>query len=287
MDSLIEPTVREEISKQESERMLIIGEKINASRKSVREAIMARDTGFLQDLARSQAENGADYIDVNISTEKGGDFDIESMELAVEKIQEVVDKALSIDSPDAHIIEVGLRKCRRKAMINSVTAEQGKLETILPLAKEFDAEIIALAIGAEGISSEAAGRLRACEKIAEGAQKQGIALGKLYFDPLAFTVSSDTSQGLVTLETLKAIKSQFPEAKTTLGLSNISFGLPQRSLVNRSFLLMAMYAGLDSAIVDPLDRKLMSAIKAGEMLLGRDNYCMNYLKAFKRGLLEP
>jgi len=267
--------------------MLIIGEKINASRKSVREAIMERDIDFLQDLAKSQADSGADYIDVNISTEKGGDFDVESMELAVEKIQEVVDKPLSIDSPDAHIIEVGLRKCHQKAMINSVTAEPQKLETILPLAKEFDAEIVALAIGEKGISSEAAGRLRACEKIAESAEKHGIALGKLYFDPLAFTVSSDTSQGLVTLETLKGIKSRFPEAKTTLGLSNMSFGLPERSLINRSFLLMAMYAGLDSAIIDPLDKKLMSAIKAGEMLLGKDNYCMNYLKAFKRGLLEP
>ncbi len=267
--------------------MLIIGEKINASRKSVRNAVMERDVSFLQDLAKSQVEGGADYIEVNISTEKGGDFDIESMELAVEKIQEVVDKSLSIDSPDAHIIEVGLRKCHQKAMINSVTAEQGKLETILPLAKEFDAEIVALAIGEEGISSEAAGRLKACQKIAESAQKQGIALGKLYFDPLAFTVSADTSQGLVTLETLQGIKSQFPEAKTTLGLSNISFGLPERSLINRSFLLMAMYVGLDSVIVDPLDKKLMSAIKVGEMLLGRDNYCMSYLKAYKQGLLEP
>jgi len=266
--------------------MLIIGEKINASRKSVRDAVMERDVNFLQDLAKSQAESGADYIDVNISTERGGDFDIESMELAVEKIQGVVDKPLSIDSPDAHIIEVGLRKCHKKAMINSVTAEPGKLETILPLAKEFDAEIIALAIGEEGISSEAAGRLRACQKIAESAQKQGIVLGRLYFDPLAFTVSSDTSQGLVTLATLKGIKSRFPEAKTTLGLSNISFGLPGRSLINRSFLLMAMCAGLDSAIIDPLDKKLMSAIKAGEMLLGKDNYCMNYLKAYKKGLLE-
>jgi len=266
--------------------MLIIGEKINASRKSVREAIMERDVDFLQDLAKSQAESGADYIDVNISTERGGDFDTESMELAVEKIQEVVDKPLSIDSPDAHLIEVGLRKCQHKSMINSVTAEQEKLHTILPLAKEFDAEVIALAIGEDGISAKPEGRLSACEKIAESAQKYGIALGKLYFDPLAFTVSSDTSQGLVTLETLKGIKSQFPEAKTTLGLSNISFGLPERSLINRSFLLMAMYAGLDSAILDPLDKKMMSAIKAGEMLLGKDNYCMNYLRAYKQGLLE-
>lgn len=266
--------------------MLIIGEKINATRKSVRNAIEERDVAFLQNLAKSQEESGADYIDVNVSTERGAKFDIESMEWAVEKIQEVVDIPLSIDSPDPKILEAGLRKCHKKAMINSITAEQEKLETILPLAKEFDAEIIALAIGEGGISSEAAGRLGACEKIAESAQKQGIALGKLYFDPLALTVSSDTCQGLITLETLKGIKSQFPEAKTTLGLSNISFGLPGRSLINRSFLLMAIYAGLDSAILDPSDKKLTSIIKAGEMLLGKDNYCMNYLKAYRKGLLE-
>ena len=266
--------------------MLIIGEKINASIKSVRTAIMERDVNLLQNLAKSQAESGADYIDVNVSTEKGRDFDIESMEWAVEKIQEVVDKPLTIDSPDAKTLEAGLRRCQQKAMINSVTAEPGKLENILPLAKEFDSEIIALALGDEGIPPDVEGRLRACQKIAESAQKQGIALEKLYFDPLVLTVSADNSQGLITLEALRGIKSQLPEAKTTLGLSNISFGLPGRSLVNRSFLLMAIYAGLDSAVIDPLDRKLMSVVKAGEMVLGKDNYCVNYLRAYKKGLLE-
>lgn len=200
--------------------MLIIGEKINTSSKSVRNAIVEGDVNFLQNLARSQKEGGADYLDVNVST-------------------------------------------------FSVTAEQEKLETILPLAKEFNSAIIALAMGEEGISSKAEKRLKACRKIAESTQKHGIALRKLYFDPLALSIAADTCQGLITLETLKGIKSQLPEAKTTLGLSNISFGLPGRSLINRSFLLMAIYAGLDSAILAPLDKKLMSAIKAGEMILGR------------------
>lgn len=266
--------------------MLIIGEKINSTIKSVRKAIMERDAEFLQNLAKSQVEGGADYIDVNVSTEKGGNFDIENMEWTVEKVQEIVDKPLTIDSPNLETLEAGLRKCQQKAMINSISAEPDKLATILPLAREFDAEIIALAIGEEGIPPDAEGRFRACQKIAESAQKHGIALGKLYFDPLALTVSADTSQGIITLETLRRIKSQLPEAKTILGLSNISFGLPGRSLVNGSFLLMAMYAGLDSAIMDPGDRKLMSVIKAGEMVLGKDNYCLNYLKAYRKGLLE-
>lgn len=265
--------------------MLIIGEKINATLKSVKRAVEERDTKFLQNLAKSQSEMGANYIDVNVSTDKGAEFDKESMEWVVEKVQEVVDIPLSIDSPDPKIIEAGLRKAKRESMINSVTAEPERLESILPLAKEFDSEVIALALMGS-ISSEAGGRLKACEKIAESAQKHGIALGKLYFDPLALSVATDTSQGIVTLETLKRIKAEFPQAKTTIGLSNISFGLPERALINRSFLLLAIYAGLDSAILDPLDRRLMAMVKVGEMVLGRDNYCLNYLKAYKGGLIE-
>jgi len=265
--------------------MLIIGEKINATLKSARKAIEERDTGFLQDLAKSQWEAGANYIDVNVSTDRGAEFDKESMEWAVEKIQEVVDVPLSIDSPDPKIIEVGLRKAKGKSMINSVTAEPDRMEGILPLAKEFDTEVISLAMmGA--IASEAGGRLEACEKIAESAQKYGVGLEKLYFDPLTLSVATDISQGIVTLDTLKGIKAEFPQAKTTMGLSNVSFGLPGRSLINRSFLLLAIYAGLDSAICDPRDKKLTSVIKAGEMLLGRDNYCLNYIKAFKAEQIE-
>ena len=266
--------------------MLIIGEKINTAIKSVRNAVMERDADFLQELAKTQKESGAHYLDINVSTERGRQFDIESMEWAVEKVQEVVDIPLSIDSPDPQVLEAGLRKCQKKSVVNSVTAERERLEAILPLAREFDSEIIALVMGEEGIPSDAEGRLRSCEKIVDSAQKQGIALGRLYFDPLALSIASDISQGLVTLETLKEIKSRFSEARTTLGLSNISFGLPGRSLVNRSFLLMVICAGLDSAILDPLDKKLMSAIKAGEMVLGKDNYCMNYIQAYKKGLLE-
>ncbi len=265
--------------------MLIIGEKINATLKAVKGAVEARDTGFIQDLAKSQCEAGANYIDVNVSTDKGAEFDKEGMEWAVEKIQEVVDVPLSIDSPDPKIIEVGLRKAKGKAMINSVTAEPDRMESILPLAKEFDSEVISLAMMGS-IASEAKGRLEACKKIAENARKHGIALEKLYFDPLALSVATDTTQGVVTLETLKGIKAELPQAKTTIGLSNISFGLPARSLINRSFLLLAIYAGLDSAILDPRDRKLMSVVRAGEMILGRDNHCLGYLKAFKGGLIE-
>ena len=268
--------------------MLIIGEKINATIKSVGKAIEARDAKFLQNLAKLQQESGAQYIDVNVSSTKGRDYDKESMEWAVERIQEVVDVPLAIDTPDHQVLEAGLRRKKHKeSMINSIDAEQERLEAVLPIAKEFDSNIIALAMGKEGIPSSTEGRLKACEKVAESAQKYGIALEKLYFDPLVLSIATDTSQGIVTLKTLKEIKSRFPEAKTALGLSNISFGLPKRPLINRSFLLVAIYLGLDSAILDPLDKKLMSVIKAGELVLGKDNYCKNYLKAYREGLLDP
>lgn len=131
--------------------MLIIGEKINAAIKPVRAAVMERDVKLLQNLAESQRDSGAGYLDINVSTERGTQFDIESMEWVVEKVHEVVDTPLSIDSPDPHVLEAGLRKCQVKSMLNSVTAEDKKLESLLPLAKEFDSEIVALAMGEEGI----------------------------------------------------------------------------------------------------------------------------------------
>ncbi|MBA7685861.1 5-methyltetrahydrofolate:corrinoid/iron-sulfur protein co-methyltransferase [subsurface metagenome] len=262
--------------------MLIIGEKINATLKSVKRAVEERDTKFLQNLAKSQSEMGANYIDVNVSTDKGAEFDKESMEWIVEKVQEVVDIPLSIDSPDPKIIEAGLRKAKRESMINSVTAEPERLESILPLAKEFDSEVIALAI-IGSISSEAEGRLKACEKIAESAQKHGIALGKLYFDPLALSVATDTSQGIVTLETLKRIKAEFPQAKTTIGLSNISFGLPERKLINQVFMILTMGCGMDAAIIDSTDKRMMAIVKTATTLLGEDNFCGEYIQAYRKG----
>ncbi|MFC2063402.1 dihydropteroate synthase [Chloroflexota bacterium] len=266
--------------------MIIIGEKINTSIKSARKIVEARDSVSLKELALLQSNSGANYLDVNVSTENEEAFDRESMEWAINTIQEAVDTPLTLDSPDPGLIEVGLRKCKGKVMINSVTAEEEKLKAILPLVKEFNAEVIALPIRGGKMPESVDDRLSACEVIADEASRFGISLDRIYFDPLAMAIATDTTQGKNFVEALRQLKIRFPGARTTVGLSNLSFGLPCRTLINRCFLVMAIEAGLDSAIADPTDKRLMSVLRTTEMILGKDEYCMNYLRSYKKGELQ-
>lgn len=264
--------------------MLIIGEKINATRKPVAEALGQRDAAFLTGLAKEQVEAGADYIDLNVATGSGSAEDeVLTMEWAVETLQGSLDIPLSLDSSNPKVIEAGLRKHKNGVpMINSVSAEPEKMESLLPLAKEFDALIVALAMDKDGIPADDEGRVSACRQIHAQAQKLGIPAEKLYYDPLVLSIATDTKQGELCLKTISRIKAELPGAMTTMGLSNVSFGLPARSLLNRVFLAMAITAGLDSAIADPTDRGLMQTLAAAEALIGRDPYCKNYIKAYRK-----
>ncbi|MFC1893451.1 dihydropteroate synthase [Chloroflexota bacterium] len=265
--------------------MLLIGENINASNRAVAEAINNRDEAFLINLSKAQAEAGVDFIDVNAGTGRGSQQDNkQAIEWLVETVQKATDKPLSIDSDDPSIIEAALGKYRgEKLIINSVTAEQARLKTIGPLAVERKAWLVALAMGAEGIPDSVEKRLAACELIITYLTGLGLAPEQILFDPLVLPIAVDTQQGLVTLQTVAQIKSRYPEAKTVMGLSNISYGLPKRKLINRSFLLMAAYAGLDGAILDPLDAKTMSIVRVADMLTAKDASCRGYLRAHRKG----
>ena len=140
-------------------------------------------------------------------------------------------------------------------------------------------------MGADGIPKDVEGRLDACELIMAHLTRLGMKAEQIFFDPLVLPLSVDPSQGLVTLQTIEQIKSRYPDARTVMGLSNISYGLPNRKLVNRAFLLMAAYAGLDAAITDPLDTKIMSFIKIADMLTGKDSSCRGYLRAYRKGVI--
>ena len=265
--------------------MLVIGENINASNKSVAEAIVKRDEEFLVNLAKSQVVAGADFIDVNTG---GAYASVREASAAISWlvgiIQTVVDKPLAIDSDDPEVIKAALEEYRgEKLMINSVTAEPARLESIAPLVAERKAWVVALAMGTDGIPDRVEERLAACEQIMEYLSGLGIKPEQVLFDPLVLPIAVDTHQGLVTLKTIEEVKSRYPEAKIVMGLSNISYGLPKRKLVNRAFLLMAAYAGLDAVIVDPLDSKAMSLIKVADMLMGKDASCRAYLKAHRKG----
>ena len=263
--------------------MKIIGEKINATIKDVGRIIGERDDHGLQALARRQAEAGAVYIDVNVGTGEGSrDDEIAAMDWAVKLVASAVDAPISVDSADPAVLAAGLQALNGKqALINSVKAEEKMLAAVLELVQAHGCEVIALAMDGKGIPPTVDGRLKACEKIASFCSKSGVELGKVYFDPLVLPISADVTQGMTTLKTLEALKTAIPEAHTVMGLSNVSYGLPGRRRLNLAFLQMAIYAGLDAAIADPLDAEFMSAVKTAEVLVGRDKRCKRYTRQFR------
>ncbi len=267
--------------------MLVIGEKINASIKSIAEAIANRNDEYLANLARDQANAGANFIDVNTGSGQGLHSDeIAAMKWLVDVVQNATDKPLAIDSDSPDMIETGLKQYRgEKVMINSVTAEIPRLEAVGPLAAERQASIIALAMGAEGIPDSVDKRLAACDVIMTKLTGFGIKPEDIYFDPLVLPIAVDARQGQVTLKTIEQIKQRFPDAKTVMGLSNVSYGLPVRKLINRTFLIMAAYAGLDAVIINPLDTKAMSFIKVADIITGKDPSCRAYLRAHRQGTI--
>lgn len=265
--------------------MLVIGENINATNRGIAEAITKRDSNFIQELAKAQVEAGTDFIDVNAGTGHGTRSEqIANMKWLVEAVQEAAEKPLCIDSDESETIKAALNKYRGdKLLINSISAEPDRLNSIAPLAAERNAWVVALAMGADGIPESIDKRLEACDQIMTYVTKLGMSPEQVFFDPLVLPISVDPSQGLVSLETIRQIKMRFPGAQTAMGLSNISYGLPDRKLINKSFLVMAAAAGLDAAILDPLDVKIMSIIKVTDMLTGKDPYCKGFIRAHRKG----
>ncbi len=264
--------------------MIIIGEKINATRKDAREIITQRNSEALIELAEKQASAGASYIDVNVGTGEGETADeIEAMTWAVKIVSENVKKPVCVDSADPAVLEAGLKVLEKgTAMINSAKAESGLLEEVVGLAAEYEGKLVALAMDETGIPVDAEGRIAACEKIAAACAQKAVPMTDVFFDPLVLPVSTDITQGMTTLNTITTIKSKFPESKTVAGLSNISFGLPGRARLNAAFLHMAVAAGLDAAIADPMDEHLMWAVKTAEVLVGKDRHCRKYTRAARK-----
>lgn len=267
--------------------MLVVGEAINATNKSVGQAIAQRDKEFLQNLARDQAAAGADYIDVNAGVGNGSlEEAAAAMEWLVDIVQEATDKPLAIDSDSPEILKIALDKYRgNNLLINSINAEPDRLIPIATLAAERHASLVALAMGPKGIPDNVNDRLAACDMIMQQVVRLGVKADQVFFDPLVLPISVDPNQGMITLNTLREIKAHYPTAKTIMGLSNISYGLPGRGLINRAFLLMAAQVGLDSAILNPLDTKAMTFIKVANMLTGNDPFCKTYIKAYRKGTL--
>lgn len=264
--------------------MKIIGEKINGTRKRVGQAITERDADFIKDLAQKQAAAGATWLDVNAGTHPSREPD--DLIWLIENIQSVVETPLSLDSANPIALQIAIKAVKKTPMINSISGEPERLANILPIVAEHGCPVIALAMDEKKIPETAEQRFEIIAKILAAARAHGVPDANLYFDPLAMTLSTNPQSANIAFEVMRRVRSEIPEAHLTIGLSNISFGLPARSFVNRYFLSLAIQAGLDSAILDPLDREIQAAILATELVLGRDNHCLNYIRASRKGLFE-
>jgi len=261
--------------------MLIIGEKLNSAIPAVREAIINRDVQFVQDLARRQAEAGAQYIDVNTAQ---GNNEIEDMEWMVKCVQEVVDVPLCIDTTSAEVAERGLSLCKGKAMLNSISMEKERLEGMLPLIKKYGCAVIGLTMDDNGIPKTAEERIRIAGELVEVFKRENLDLNDLYLDPLVLPVAVSSDNAVIFFRCLAEIKGKY-QVKTVSGLSNVSHQMPKRKLINRYFLTICLAHGMDAAILDPLDGKLMTAILTTELLLNKDRFGRNYLKAHRQDAL--
>ena len=264
--------------------MKIIGEKINGTRKRVAQAIAERDAEFIKDLAKKQCEAGAAWLDVNAGTHP--DKEPDDLIWLIENIQSVVEMPLCLDSANPKALKIAIQAVNKTPMINSISGEPERLTGILPLVAEHGCPVIALAMDAKKIPETSEKRFEVITGMIKETRALGIPDSNLYFDPLAMTISTNTQSALVAFETMRCVREQYPEAHLTIGLSNISFGLPGRSFVNRYFLSLAMQAGLDSAILDPLDREIQATILTTELILGRDKHCLNFIRASRKGLFE-
>ena len=265
--------------------MIIIGEKINGTIPSVKSAIADRDEQFVRNLAIKQTETGAHFLDVCAST--APEYEVETLIWLINLVQDTVDTLLCIDSPNPTVIKEVLKYAKRPGLINSVSEEGDKCEIIFPLIEGTEWQVIALTCDKRGIPSDVETRVKITKKIVEKAEKHGITPDRIHIDPLVLALSADNKSMLNFTETLKRVKELYPTIKVTSGLSNISFGMPLRKVVNQGFLTIALYAGMDSAILDPTNRDMMATILVTEALLGRDRLCRNFSNAFRKKKIGP
>ncbi len=264
--------------------MIVVGERINGTGRRVREAVVARDADFIAEQARLQVEAGADFIDVNAGTEP--DREPEDMAWLVTTVQSASDKPACVDSANPEALTAGLEAHEGRALVNSASAEQRRLQPVLELARKHDARVIALTLDDSGLPDTAQQRVAIAERLVSAAEEVGIERDDIFIDPLARAVGVENDQGAAFLDSVGEIRRLLPGVHVICGLSNISFQMPARRLLNRTFLAMAMARGMDAAIIDPLDGGLMAVVRAGEALLSLDDMCMGYIQAHRAGELE-
>ncbi|MGD9209972.1 MAG: methyltetrahydrofolate cobalamin methyltransferase [Desulfobacteraceae bacterium] len=265
--------------------MIIIGEKINGSIPSVAQAIEKRDAEFIKLLAKSQADAGASFIDVCASTDVA--VELETIKWLIDIVQQATDTPIAVDSPNAEICAEAIKLCNKPGLVNSVSMEGNKIELVFPVIADTKWECAALLCDDSGIPKSGEQRLQVFAAIMEKAKEYGIAPSRLHIDPLVEMLCTAEDGINTVLAVIREIKAQYPDIHVTGGASNISFNLPARKFVNQAFLVLAMGAGMDSAIINPLHKHMMGLIYATEALMGNDEYCMEYITGYREGLYGP
>lgn len=264
--------------------MIIIGELINASRKAIGTAIEARDAAAIQKVAGDQHAAGANFIDVNagIYVKKEPEY----LAWLVQTVQAAVDGPCAIDSPNPKAIEAALAVHQGTPMINSISLEKERYENLMPIIAGTDMKVIALCMSDDGMPKTVEDRLKIADKLVNGLLQNNVKMENIFVDPLVQPLSVDDTFGTEFINSVEQIMQKFEGIHTACGLSNISYGLPVRPFLNQTFMVMAITKGLDGAIVNPLDKKMMANITAAETLAGKDSYCMNFLQEFRAGKFE-
>jgi len=262
----------------------VIGERINTTLKKVQAAVEKKDAVYIQEDVKNQEAAGATYIDVNAGARIG--HEKEDMQWLIGVVQKATTLPLCLDSPDPDILEMAYGMVDKTPMVNSISLEKDRLDAMLPFLKGKECKIIALCMDDTGMPKSSADIVSRAKTIVAALEGIGMQRDDIFVDPLIQPMSVDSNNGTMVMDAVKAIMLELKGVHTTGGLSNISYGLPQRKIINRSFLLMMMANGFDSAIMDPLDKDIMAALKTGEMITGQDGFCMNFLKGVRSGAIK-
>ncbi|HAM16638.1 MAG TPA: methyltetrahydrofolate--corrinoid methyltransferase [Eggerthellaceae bacterium] len=265
--------------------MIIIGEKINGSIPKCGAAIAARDEEYIREMARIQDQYGSTYIDCCASVNVD---ELETMEWLIGLIMEETDLPIAVDSPDPQVCVDAMKFCGdRVGLINSVSGEGDKIDIVFPKIADTKWGCVALLSDDTGIPADADGRIKVFHDIMARAKEFNIDPSRLYIDPLVETLGANPDALDTICDCTRRIKEEYPTIHVVGALSNISFGLPVRKMINMPFMTLCMAAGMDAAVMDPTNRDMNGVMHATEALLGEDEFCMEYLEAYRDNLFGP
>lgn len=265
--------------------MIVIAEKINATRKAIAAALEARDADHITKVAVEQARAGADYIDINGGDPREG-REVENIAWLADLVQAGTDLGVSVDTANPDAMRKGLSMAKSRPILNSISLETNRLDVMLSILGEFDCMVVALLMSDAGTPTGVDDRLGIAESLVEKILATGRKIGDIIVDPCFIPVSTDPLIGRVVIDAIAAIRRNWPEIHIGGGCSNISFGLPKRKLINFAMISQAIYNGMDAGLIDPCVPGMMATIYAAEVVAGRDDFCMNYVTAGREGKLD-